>query len=77
MNKYILNLNKQDSESGKNYEVHNSNSGCSFLPKLENQKDLGNFMSCHEAINYVKKNFSKEIADNVDGCYYCTSCHKE
>lgn len=75
MNKYILNLNKQDSKSGENYEVHNSS--CSFLPKSENQKFLGIFTSCHTAINYVKENFSKEIADNVDGCYYCTSCHNE
>lgn len=76
MQTYILNLNKQDSKSGNSYEIHQKYN-CDHLPRYKNQKYLGDFYSCYDAIQYVKEKFSKEIADNVDGCYYCTSCHRE
>ncbi|MEQ9246269.1 MAG: hypothetical protein RLO21_09810 [Nitratireductor sp.] len=78
MAKYILNQNKQDSQSGQNHELHNESPGaCSHLPARENRLEVGNFSNCHDAMAEAKRKYPSMAAD-IDGCYYCCSaCHKE
>jgi hypothetical protein len=76
MKKFIINKNKQDSISGENYEVHNIDAKCTRLPKQENQINLGYHHTCRDAIQKAKELWPKSSYD-IDGCFYCTSCHKE
>ena len=76
MSKYILNQNKQDSESGENYELHNVDT-CSYLPNPENRLGVGYFDNCHDAKARAKERYPSMSSD-IDGCYYCCKpCHKE
>ena len=76
MSKYILNKNKQDSESGENYEVHNVET-CEHLPKIENRILLGDFSNCGDAMKKARSMYPSQSND-IDGCYYCChSCHRE
>ena len=66
MDKYYMNTNPQ--ENG-DHEVHKE--GCEWMPNIENQKFLGNFESCFDAVKEAKKYDSQ-----ADGCYYCSHpCH--
>jgi hypothetical protein len=66
MKQYYVNKNAQ---SNGDHEVHES--GCEFLPAVENRMFLGSFESCFEAVKEAKKHYKK-----VDGCYYCSrACH--
>ena len=47
MQKFIINRNTQ--ANGDN-EVHNATTGCIYMPKSENQIDLGYHNSCKEAV---------------------------
>jgi hypothetical protein len=77
MSKYILNKNQQDSQSGKNYEVHNEDSNCSKLPNLENRISLGYHQNCESAIRKAKET-RPEWKYDIDGCFYCAKdCHTE
>lgn len=63
---YLVNKNAQ---SNGDHEVHKET--CSYLPNPENQKYLGNFSNCHDAVREAKK-YDKD----ADGCYYCCNeCH--
>jgi hypothetical protein len=76
MSKYILNKNKQDSESGENYELHNEGT-CIRLPHYSNRMDVGYFDNCRDAIASAKSKYPSMSFD-IDGCYYCCKpCHKE
>lgn len=76
MSKYILNKNKQDSDSGENYELHNEGT-CSHLPDWENRLDVGYFDNCHSAKAEAKRKYLS-ISSDIDGCYYCcNACHRE
>lgn len=76
MYRYIINTNQQDSKSGNNFEIHNLDNNCGHLPYIQNQKSLGRFSNCHEALNYAKGKFPGS-ARNIDGCYYCCNdCHR-
>lgn len=76
MSKYILNRNKQDSESGKNYELHNEDD-CSYLPDRENRIVIGNFNNCHDAKASAKTQHPSMSSD-IDGCMHCCpACHNE
>jgi len=76
MAKYILNQNKQDSESGENYELHNEDT-CTRLPNPGNRLYVGYFGSCHYAKEEAKSKYPS-MSYAIDGCYYCCSpCHKE
>lgn len=76
MSRYILNKNKQDSESGKNNEVHNENT-CDHLPLLGNRIFLGYFNNCQDALSKAKSDYPGSKND-IDGCYWCCNpCHKE
>ena len=76
MSRYILNQNKQDSQSGENYEVHNETI-CTHLPLLKNRISLGNFNNCQDALKKAKDIYPRSKSD-IDGCYWCcNACHKE
>lgn len=70
MARFVLNSNKQP--NGDN-EVHNRTLGCDYMPRPENQIDLGEHLSCHGAVNYAKSLYGKS---RINGCRYCCpSCH--
>ncbi len=61
-------VNKQAQDNG-DHEVHES--GCTFMPAKENQKYLGSFPNCHDAVREAKKHYSQS-----NGCYFCSrECH--
>jgi hypothetical protein len=61
-------VNKQAQTSG-DHEVHTGN--CSRLPNQANQKYLGQFSNCRDAVREARKHFRQ-----VNGCYYCCKpCH--
>jgi hypothetical protein len=66
MPKYYMNKNAQDNND---HEVHKE--GCEWMPKLENRHYLGEFASCHPAVEKAK-----EILPTADGCKHCSeACH--
>lgn len=61
-------VNRQAQSNG-DHEVHES--GCTYLPTVENRIFLGVFVSCREAVMEARKHYSQ-----VNGCYYCCpECH--
>ena len=67
MGSYYVNKNAQDNGD---HEVHVK--GCSYFPGSENAERLGDFSSCHPAVEEAKKRGYK-----ADGCRYCSNaCHK-
>ncbi len=68
MARYLVNTNPQPTGE---HEVHTYT--CSYLPAVQNRKDLGEFATCHGALAEAKKTYP-----NSDGCYYCCpDCHKK
>lgn len=66
MAKYYVNKNAQ---SNGDHEVHKN--GCTFMPNEANRIDLGDCLSCHEAVRKAKG-----IYPQSNGCYYCSpDCH--
>ena len=65
MDQYYVNDHAQPTGE---HEVHKQ--GCSFMPHPTNRTYLGWHSNCQQAVNKAR-----EIYRNVDGCYYCTSCH--
>jgi len=63
----------QNTDREGNHEVHNISKGCKTMPNLENQLGLGEFPSCHGAVEKAKKTFPK--ADGCANC--CPDCHTE
>ncbi|MDD4910499.1 MAG: hypothetical protein PHR44_07485 [Candidatus Omnitrophica bacterium] len=62
-------VNKQAQANG-DHEVHNYS--CNWLPEPENREPLGNFASCHGAVQEAKRRYSR-----ADGCAYCCpECHR-
>ncbi len=70
MQSFIVNRNVQ---ANGDYEVHNTTTGCSFMPRLENQVPLGNHLTCTGAVSAAR------VANptlKINGCYYCCNpCH--
>lgn len=70
MNRFIINTNSQ---ANGDHEVHNATMGCLYLPKPENQVDLGYHTSCHGAVAEAKRRWPGK---KIDGCYHCARpCH--
>lgn len=70
MPQYIINNNSQPNGD---HEVHDKTNGCSYMPKAENQIDLGYYTSCYGAVTEAKRRWPKE---RINGCYYCCNpCH--
>lgn len=67
---YIINKNPQPNGD---YEVHNATTGCSYMPKPENQIALGYHLSCEGAVFAARNNWPNS---RINGCYYCCNpCH--
>lgn len=76
MAKYILNQNKQDSDSGGNYELHNADE-CRFLPDVANRLNVGYFFRCQMARHAAREQYPDKAPD-IDGCHWCSpQCHNE
>lgn len=70
MQKFVINKNQQNNGD---HEVHNATKGCSYMPNVENQVDLGYHSSCKEAVTKAKQQWPN---NRINGCYYCcNSCH--
>jgi hypothetical protein len=70
MPNFIVNQNPQ---ANGDHEVHNTTTGCTYMPKQENCISLGTFSSCHEAVASAKVRWPQA---RINGCYYCSySCH--
>lgn len=66
MAKYYVNKNAQ---SNGDHEVHKL--GCSYMPREENRKYLGEFSSCAQAVMKARTYYHQ-----VNGCYFCSrECH--
>lgn len=67
MAKYWVNKNEQ---ANGDHEVHCQ--GCSYMPQPENRIYLGEFASCHGAVDKAKR----EHFESSNGCYHCcNACH--
>ncbi|CDF60954.1 conserved hypothetical protein [Xanthomonas citri pv. fuscans] len=70
MPNFIVNKNAQ---ANGDHEVHNTTTGCAFMPQLANQINLGFHASCHQAVVYARSNWPQ---NRINGCYYCANaCH--
>jgi hypothetical protein len=55
----------------RDHEVHNLDSGCSYLPAPANRLALGWQPGCRDAVAKAKQTYS-----DVNGCAYCCpECH--
>jgi len=67
---YIINRNQQ---SNGDYEVHDKQAGCKYMPNTENEIDLGWHSSCHGAVAFAKQKLPYK---KINGCFYCcNACH--
>lgn len=67
---FIINKNQQQNGD---YEVHNTTTGCSFMPQVANQIALGIHTDCASAVRQAKQNWPNA---RINGCYYCCRpCH--
>jgi hypothetical protein len=70
MSRFVLNKNAQ---TNGDHEVHNTTTGCPFMPNQESQIDLGTHPSCHSAVTEAKNRWPNH---RINGCYYCCRpCH--
>lgn len=70
MPRFIINKNAQ---TNGDHEVHNTTTGCAYIPDLGNQIDLGVQNSCREAVATAKSYWP---TNRINGCYYCcNACH--
>lgn len=78
MPKYIINRNRQDSQSGGNNELHDETPGaCIRLPNHENRREVGYYNNCRDAMTAAVNKYP-EYRSTIDGCYYCCSdCHRQ
>lgn len=61
-------VNKNEQSNG-DHEVHQS--GCSFMPEVQNRIYLGQYIACSLAVAQARRYYVQ-----VNGCYYCcNSCH--
>lgn len=69
MERYYLNLNKQDSPSGNNYEIHKIT--CRYChPEKSNFSYLGYLSSEFDALIKAKRVYNT-ISKDIDGCFFC------
>ncbi|WP_075478270.1 hypothetical protein [Moritella viscosa] len=67
---FIVNKNAQ---ANRDHEVHNTTTGCSYMPNPENQVSAGTHATCAGAVAEVKAN---NPTLRINGCYYCcNACH--
>lgn len=69
--RYYMNTNRQPSNDGGNYEVHQET--CRYYWQFKQGNNfvlLGVFASPADAIRYAKLVYPEKAA-YIDGCYYC------
>ena len=55
------------------HEVHNTTTGCTYMPLAANRIELGNHLTCQGAVALAKQHWSNE---RINGCFYCCKgCH--
>ena len=70
MPNFIINSNAQNNGD---HEVHNTTTGCSFMPAAANQISLGYHANCQGAVADAKRRWPGQ---RINGCYYCANaCH--
>ena len=66
---FIVNRNSQ---ANGDHEVHELDTGCIFLPNIENQVGLGWQIDCHSAVREAKLLHYPRS----NGCFWCARpCH--
>lgn len=65
MPSFCVNRNAQ---SNGDHEVHDISANCSYLPDSVNRLALGDYATCHGAVQAAKAYYRQ-----VNGCYYCAS----
>lgn len=66
MPNYYVNKDPQDNGD---HEVHLD--GCAWLPSLDNRLYLGEYLSCHDAVETAQALYAQ-----VNGCCHCSNdCH--
>ncbi|AUG09809.1 hypothetical protein CXQ82_25750 [Pseudomonas sp. S09G 359] len=70
MQSFVINKNMQ---ANGDHEVHNTTTGCSYMPLAENQIALGSHLTCIGAVSAARSNWPNE---RINGCFYCCNpCH--
>ena len=70
MARFIINKNQQPNGD---HEVHNKTIGCSYMPEIANQIDLGIHGSCYSAVRKAQTDWPGK---RINGCFYCANtCH--
>ena len=68
MPSYIVNTQQQ---ANGDHEVHNTTTGCPYMPNIANQLSLGVHHTCHGAVAKAKQTYWQS-----NGCFYCCpACH--
>jgi len=67
---FIINKNAQ---TNGDHEVHNTTTGCLYMPLATNQISLGSHATCRQAVADAKARWPQ---NRINGCYYCANaCH--
>jgi hypothetical protein len=67
---FIINSNQQPNGD---HEVHNTTTGCAYMPALANRVDLGSHLNCQSAVADAKRRWP---GSKINGGYYCANaCH--
>lgn len=70
MPNFIVNAHQQPNGD---HEVHNTTTGCNWMPASHNQVPLGPHPSCHEAVKSVRSIWPHK---KINGCIHCCNeCH--
>lgn len=70
MSYFIMNARAQ---SNGDHEVHNTTTGCIFMPAASNRIDLGWYLDCSDAVAEAKRLYKNR---RINGCYHCArACH--
>jgi len=70
---FIVSKPQQRPVTGQ-YEVHNLSRGCSLLSVEVFRQPLGEFLICHSALEFVRRQNGPSLIFN--GCAYCCNeCH--
>lgn len=70
MPRFVINKNSQ---ANGDHEVHNTSTGCAYIPSALNQIDLGTHTGCQGAVLEAKQRWPQS---RINGCFYCCrTCH--
>jgi hypothetical protein len=70
MPNFVINQNQQ---ANGDHEVHDTTTGCAYLPAAANQIALGWHATCHGAVQAARAQWPGR---RINGCYWCANpCH--